>query len=850
MKPKQFLCICAGILLPATGLSEVLSQDAFSAYSIGSPLTGQNPTINGYAAAWAGVANGTARPLVMADSLTYDGVGYVNGVGAKAGKDADAAGINGSNSGRVERLLDETLTVTSSTVKTVYLSWLFQTGNENAAPDAKIYQTLALWNGSAAIDSARVFDAGIASGDFATGNYAFRANNNTPADLGLATDANVHLFVAKFVLSDVENGDSVTVWIDPALGEGEPTGGVTLSDRNFVFDRLALSDYASNSSYWDEIRWGTTFDSVTTEEVFPSIPVFEASPGAYAGFVGDDVTLHATAVSSPAPHEYQWERSDDGESGWSDVEGATSSSLEFVSIQYPDRGYYRLKATNANGTATSEAALISLSFPNPVIVTQPVSVAVEAGGTVQLEVVASGEGFLSYQWYKNGDPLDGEVAATLELTGVSLDDEGEYFVEIADDAGEEFEFGSTYSYSNTVLLEIIEPWAGLVSHDPFDGTESYTEGALVGQNPAIEGYIDAWALTNGFGPVSPVIQAGSLVYADPFYLGSSGEKVAVPADAGAISATNSGRVGRLFEPRIVTTGSTTGTRYLSWLFRSGYENAAPDPQVYQTLALFNGALGTDSNRTFEAGIAVGAADFNTPNFAFRLGSSTAMVGNLGVPADGEVHLFVAKFELSDEAGGDSVTVWIDPQLGGGEPTGGVTVAGADLAWDRLALSDYASNSSHWDEVRWGSSFDSVTLNPNPPDPATFAGWIAGYPAVGSMNGFYDDADGDGIKNGLEYLFGTNPAGFSAGISGMVRDGNSVSFGHPLSDSPPANVNAVYKWSTDLVSFHAGGVEQGGTTVDFSAIPDTEAGVVAVTAQISGVVPDKLFIIVEAVPVDE
>jgi hypothetical protein len=843
VKPISFSLLSAGLLLPASGLAAIIGQDSFSAYTIGAELPGQNPTIAGYVGPWTDVAFGNAEPAVIAGSLTYSGANYAPGGGEKVGKGADTATIGAANSGRVERLLDTALVASAATSGTVYLSWLFRTGNENLAASPNVYQTLALWNGTGATDGLRDFEAGIASGDFATANYGFRVDNNAPANLNVAADANVHLFVAKFVLSSAALSDSVTVWIDPVLGAGEPTGGVTISGKDIAFDRLVLSDYASNSSEWDDIRWGSSFDSVTTETVLPSIPAFEAQPVDYIGSVGDNVVLQAGAISAPAP-EYQWQKSVDGVNGWADIDGATANTLELVFASYADNGFYRVIATNANGSVTSEVAQVDLIYPAPQIVTQPAPVAAEEGTTVVLTVAATGLGNLTYQWFKDFVELPGETLDALTITDIDAGDVGDYSVEITDDAAEADGQPATVISSATALVTVFEPWNGLVSHDAFDTTADYAPGPLVDQNPAIAGYQNPWALTNGFGPISPVVAAGSLAYPNALYLGSSGGSVNTPADAETINATNAGRVGRLLEPRLVVNNATTGTRYVSWLFRSGFENGAPSPQVYQTLAFFNGALGTDANRDFEAGIAVGAADFNTTNFAFRVNNSAGMIGNLGVPSDGNVHLFVAKFELSDQAGGDSVTVWIDPGLGSADPAGGVTVTGADLLWDRIALSDYASDSSHWDEIRWGSTFNSVTLNPNPP--ANFAAWIGGF-NVGSLNGFDDDADGDGIKNGLENVFGTDPSVPNQGVTAVARTGNTVTFRHPQSGVQAGDVTASYRWSTDLATFHASGATVGGTSVTLSpALNTPSAGTTTVTATLTGTPAPRLFLVLEAI----
>ena len=63
---------------------------------------------------------------------------------------------------------------------------------------------------------------------------------------------------------------------------------------------------------------------------------------------------------------------------------------------------------------------------------------------------------------------------------------------------------------------------------------------------------------------------------------------------------------------------------------------------------------------------------------------------------------------------DSVTVWLNPTLGGvGDPTGGLSVSGVDLVWNTLMFSDYDGNSAAWDEMRWGTDFNSVTTVPEP-----------------------------------------------------------------------------------------------------------------------------------------
>jgi hypothetical protein len=493
-------------------------------------------------------------------------------------------------------------------------------------------------------------------------------------------------------------------------------------------------------------------------------------------------------------------------------------------------------ATNANGSDTSEVVEVTLAYPPPQIVTQPAPVAAEEGSTATFTVAANGLGSLSFQWFKDADPLSGETSETLELTGVEEGDEGSYWVRITDDAATVDGLPATVADSQIAVLTVYPAPAGLISHDAFDPADGYVAGELPGQNPAIPGFAEAWTDVD-FGDAEPAVTAGSLLYPDPLYLGSSGDKAGVPNNVtgGEITAANSGRVYRLLEGPLQATPATSGTRYLSFLFQSGQETGAT---VYQMLHLNQGD--GDINRNFDLGLTTNGG-MTGAEYTF---GTAGLYSSTGVAADTGVRLFVVKFDLSTDALSDSVTVWVDPVLGGaGDPAGGVVVTGNDLTWDRLCLSDYDGNSAAWDEIRWGTTFDSVTLNPDPAD--DFAAWIAGY-NVGSLNGFNDDADGDGIKNGVENIFGTDPSVANQGVTAVAKTGSTVTFQHPQGGSPASDVTAAYKWSTDLATFHASGAASGGTTVTLTpALNTPSAGITTVTATITGTQPAKLFLTLEA-----
>ncbi|MCF7676221.1 MAG: hypothetical protein K9N23_05155 [Akkermansiaceae bacterium] len=126
---------------------------------------------------------------------------------------------------------------------------------------------------------------------------------------------------------------------------------------------------------------------------------------------------------------------------------------------------------------------------------------------------------------------------------------------------------------------------------------------------------------------------------------------------------------------------------------------------------------------------------------------------------------------------------------------------------------------------------------------TFGDWISGYTGLNGQTGFNDDADGDGIENGLENFFGTPPNAGNAGLIAGTLSGNTFTFTHPQNATPASDVSVpAYAWSTDLQTFHANGASADGITVNLEAVPNNPTtGTTTVTATVTGTVPSKLFV---------
>ena len=263
IKTKPLVAAACGILALAgmTANAQLLSSESFSGYTPGTLLRNNtpSPTTAGYTGNWTAIDYGDAGAGTIAGALSYGGAGYYSDAVNHIGVAADAGGIQQGSSGRTYRLLDSSTAVTSSTVGTLYLSFLFQSGQEYGATT---FQMLDLYNGGTA-DNQRTFTAGLCNNGGQSGNIFDFGVNEAYSNSGVTADTGVHLFVVEFNLSATAASDSVHVWVDPTLGLGDPTGGVTVSGQNIAFDRLSISDYSGNSANWGDIRFGTTLNSVT-----------------------------------------------------------------------------------------------------------------------------------------------------------------------------------------------------------------------------------------------------------------------------------------------------------------------------------------------------------------------------------------------------------------------------------------------------------------------------------------------------------------------------------------------------------------------------------------------------------
>ncbi|MCP5521189.1 MAG: immunoglobulin domain-containing protein [Verrucomicrobiales bacterium] len=133
------------------------------------------------------------------------------------------------------------------------------------------------------------------------------------------------------------------------------------------------------------------------------------------------------------------------------------------------------------GRPLSEAEILEVAGRDvsgaPVVVQQPASQKRIEGTTAFFEVFVTGMRPVTYQWLKDGQPIDGATGSTLTVPRLQPSDAGDYAVKVTNSQG------STTSTAATLEVEALDAiTSGLVAYYPFDDGSGTTLSDLSGNN--------------------------------------------------------------------------------------------------------------------------------------------------------------------------------------------------------------------------------------------------------------------------------------------------------------------------------------------------------------------------------
>ncbi|MFA6135278.1 MAG: immunoglobulin domain-containing protein, partial [Phycisphaerae bacterium] len=224
---------------------------------------------------------------------------------------------------------------------------------------------------------------------------------------------------------DLSNGGAYTGATSATLS----VSGTTLAMSGDQFRCVATNDVGSATS------------NAAILTVNPVGPTFTTQPQSQAVTAGTSVTFTASASGTPAP-TFQWQK--DGV----DISGATGSSYTIASVVPGDAGPYRVVATNTEGNATSNTAVLTVNVA-PAITLQPSSQTIVEGTAVTFTAAASGTPAPTYQWQRDGVNISGATGASFTIANVVPGNAGAYRVVATNVVGA--------AISNAAVLTVVPP---------------------------------------------------------------------------------------------------------------------------------------------------------------------------------------------------------------------------------------------------------------------------------------------------------------------------------------------------------------------------------------------------------
>jgi hypothetical protein len=169
-----------------------------------------------------------------------------------------------------------------------------------------------------------------------------------------------------------DDGNDGIYWV-PTPDRLTPVGAGTSSALNYVGGSggVAAVQYDGTSGGGNVVVLGFPFETITSATARNAImddmlnffnvptnapPVIAAEPQDQVVPAGDTAVFSAS-VSGTQPLSYQWQFAE------VDIPGATSATLTVTSVDQADAGGYRVVATNAFGSATSDVAGLFIALP-------------------------------------------------------------------------------------------------------------------------------------------------------------------------------------------------------------------------------------------------------------------------------------------------------------------------------------------------------------------------------------------------------------------------------------------------------------------------------------------------------
>ncbi|MFN7140547.1 MAG: immunoglobulin domain-containing protein, partial [Limisphaerales bacterium] len=190
---------------------------------------------------------------------------------------------------------------------------------------------------------------------------------------------------------------------------------------------------------------GSTSSAAATLTVSDIAPVIVSHPVARTNNAGSTATFSVEVTGTSVT--YGWRKNGSPLVDGGTILGSTTATLVINDVRQADAGSYSVFVSNSAGNALSQSASLTVIDP-PVVTEDPLSQTRNAGESVTFNVSVSGTD-VSYQWFRNNQPISGATASSLIIHNLLAANSGDYAVRVSNAAG--------FEMSDIAVLTVIDP---------------------------------------------------------------------------------------------------------------------------------------------------------------------------------------------------------------------------------------------------------------------------------------------------------------------------------------------------------------------------------------------------------
>ena len=187
-----------------------------------------------------------------------------------------------------------------------------------------------------------------------------------------------------------------------------------------------------------------TVSSANATVIVNDTVMISAQPATQSICEGSGLSLSVSATGNGSL-SYQWYM------GTSAIQNATNSTYSVASISAAEAGTYSVDVTGACGTLESADAIVTVN-DTVKITSQPTAVTDCEGSAISMSVAATGNGTLTYQWYKGINAISTATSSTYAVATLTAGDAGTYSVDVTGACGTLSSADATVTVNDTVMI--------------------------------------------------------------------------------------------------------------------------------------------------------------------------------------------------------------------------------------------------------------------------------------------------------------------------------------------------------------------------------------------------------------